>query len=289
MKRAAGIVIAIGALFAAATLLKSDSSGPSDAADATTVSAAERDRVRRFWDTYREATDDRVAGRYRDAADAYRRALALDPEHHDALYYLGNVEFDLGNLSAAERAWRRLIELDPASSRAHSQLGALYFCTGEDAMLRPDLAAAEFRRAAEINREETGPLLSLGEIALVRGERADARYYFDAVIGSNYTSVEAHFYKGYLEWKSGARAPASDLLTAAAGLARPAPPAGAVAGEGDTRTGTAPMVPERTRCGALRARVDELAALDAAAAGDLETIYRAFEELLAEVRKKLPS
>jgi tetratricopeptide (TPR) repeat protein len=282
------VLIAIGALFVVATLLKGGPATPSDPADSAVVPPEERERIHQFWETYREATEHRVQERFPEAAQAYRQALALDPEHLDALYYLGNVEFDLGNLAAAERAWRRLIELDPTSSRAHSQLGALYFCTGEERMLQPDRAAAEFQRAAAINREETGPLLSLGEIALVRGQLGDARSYFDAVIGSNYTSVEAHFYQGYLAWISGAPARAAELLAAAAALARPAAAADAVAGEGDTRDGTAPMVRAPVRCGALRSRVDVLVALDDAVAGNAQPVYQAFDESLRNIRRNLP-
>jgi tetratricopeptide (TPR) repeat protein len=156
-------------------------------------------------------------------------------------------------------------------------------------MLQPDRAAAEFRRAATINREETGPLLSLGEIALVRGDMESALEYFDAVVGSNYTSVQAHFYKGYLAWKSGASAQAAELLAAAARHARPTAPAGGASAEGDTRAGAAPMIRAPVRCGSMRARVDALVALDAAVAGHATPVYQAFDELLRDVRRKLPS
>jgi tetratricopeptide (TPR) repeat protein len=250
--------------------------------------AEDRNRVRRFWEAYRRATDHRIAGRYREAADEYTRALALNSDHHDALYYLGSVEFDLGDLPAAERAWLRLTEVDATSSRAHSRLGALHFCVGGDRMLELRRAAAEFERAAAINREETGPLLSLGEVALVRGDLEDARHYFDAVIGSHQTSLEAHFYEGFLAWKAGALAEASERLDVAAGLVRPAASGGRASGEGDTRGGVAPMTRAPTRCGALRARVVELATRDAVAADRVGSVYREFDAFLEEVREKLP-
>ena len=288
MKRIAGFLIAIGVLFAAVTVLKSRSSGAPSSVASTEMSLEDRDRIRRFWEVYRRATDHRIAGQSRDAADEYTRALALNPEHQDALYYLGSMHFDLGDLAAAEQAWQRLVEIDPTSARAHSQLGALYFCVGEQEMLQPERATAEFQRALAINSEETGPLLSLGEIALVQGDLEKAHSYFDAVVGSNYSSVEAHFYKGYMAWKTGAADQASELLAAAARLAQPAEPAGGVPGEGDTRAGTAPMVSTPTRCGAMRDRVDQLAAIDEAVARKVGPTYREFDELLRDVRKKLP-
>lgn len=288
MKRVAGFLVVVGMLFAAVTVLKRDSGTASDSADSTAVSAEERDRIRRFWDTYRRATDHRIAGQSQEAADAYARALAVNPEHQDALYYLGNMEFDLGNLAAAERAWQRLIEIEPTSARAHSQLGTLYFCVGEEQVLQPDRAIAEFQRAADLNREETGPLLSLGEIALVQEDMEAALEYLDAVIGSNYSSVEAHFYKGYIAWRSGTPEQASELLAAAVHHARPSAPTGEAPGEGDTRAGTAPMVRSPARCGAMRAHAAELAGLDADVTRQVGPVYRAFEELLRDVRRKLP-
>jgi tetratricopeptide (TPR) repeat protein len=288
MKRVAGFLIVVGALFAAVTMLKRGSSETPTNRDTTALSVEERERIHQFWETYRRATEHRIAGRTPEAVEAYARALALNPEHHDALYYLGNMEFDRGNLAAAEHAWQRLIAIEPTSARAHVQLGILYFCVGEDEPLQPDRATAEFRRAAAINREETGPLLSLGEIALVQGDTGNAQYYFDAVIGSNYSSVEAHFYKGYMAWKSGAPARASALLAAAVSHARPATLKAEAPGEGDTRTGAAPMVRTPTRCGALRAPAAGLAELDADETGQVDTVYRAFDTVLRDVRTRLP-
>ena len=288
MRRLAGLLIAFGVLFAAITVLKSGSSGTVDSVDSTGISIEDRGRIQRFWETYRRATDHRIAGRAREAADEYTRALALNPEHEDALYYLGNMHFDLGNLAAAEQSWQRLVEIDPTSARAHSQLGALYFCVGEQEMLQPERATAELQRALAINREETGSLLRLGEIALVQGDLEKALDYFDAVVGSNYSSVPAHFYQGYIAWKAGAFDRASELLTAAIHHARPAAPPEGVPGEGDTRAGAAPMVSTPTKCRAMRARMANLAELDEDVTGHVGPIYREFDELLQEVRRKLP-
>ena len=289
MKRAAGFLVALAVLFAVVAVLKSGPPPPSGGTASTAMSAADRDRVLRFWEAYRRATALRIAGDTREAAAEYIRALTLDPEHHDALYYLGNMEFELGDVPAAKRAWQRLIALEPTSARAHSQLGTLYFCVGGDDALQPDSAAAEFRRAAAINPEETGPLLSLGEIALVRGDAERALDYFDAVLGSNYSSVAAHFYKGYLAWESGAPEQASELLTAARLHAAPAAPKPDASNEGDTRTGTRPMTRAPHRCESMRARAVALAARGVDGSGQAApVVYRDFDDLLRSVRTKLP-
>jgi tetratricopeptide (TPR) repeat protein len=288
MKRLAGFLIAVGVLFGAVTLMKGRPAERTGAADSLNISPAERGRIQAFWETYRRATDHRIAGRLQEAADEYGRALTLNPEHEDALYYLGNMDFEMGRFGAAEQAWQRLIAVNPTSARAHLQLGTLYFCVGGEERLQPQRATTEFERAAAINREETGPLLSLGEIALVQGELDKAGGYFDAVIGSNYSSVEAHFYRGYIEWASGEPDEAQRSLAAAIEHAQPSAPSADTPGEGDTRTGSAPMVRSPTRCGALRAPASELATLDPEADLDAAEVYGAFTALLREVRSQLP-
>jgi len=289
MKRAAFILIAVGVAAAAVLVLKPGSSGMSGQADSAAAPVGERSRVERFWETYRRATGLRIAGRWQEAAEEYQHALALEPEHHNSLYYLGNAELALGNLTAAEAAWRRLVEVDPTSSRAHSQLGTLYFCVGGAGPLQPERAAAEFERAATINREETGPLLSLGEIALVREDYQTALHYLDAVIGSNYSSVAAHFYEGYLAWRSGATTRAAKLLTTASSYARPAAPNAQAPGEGDTEEG-GPISTAHAAvdCDLMRERATELAGHDTTATRDPAPAYQAFDLLLRDVRKKLP-
>ncbi|MDH3368837.1 MAG: hypothetical protein OEO17_13420, partial [Gemmatimonadota bacterium] len=78
------------------------------------------------------------------------------------------------------------------------------------------------------------------------------------------------------------------LLTAAIHHARPAAPPEGVPGEGDTRAGAAPMVSTPTKCRAMRARMANLAELDEDVTGHVGPIYREFDELLQEVRRKLP-
>lgn len=290
MKRAAAVLIALAALVVATIVVKPGRSGEAGRGDTVEASSQERGRVQRFWEAYRRATALRIAGQLQEAADAYTEALVLEPEHHNTLYYLGNVEVALGNLAAAEDAWRRLAEVDPTSARAHSQLGTLYFCTGGVESLQPQRAIVEFERAAAINREETGPLLSLGEIALVRGELSEAQDYFAAVTGSNFSSVPAHFYDGYIAWKSGSPDRAAQLLDTAAAYARPAPAENPASGEIDTAPDdTTATAQTAATCGILRERATELARSDEAVNGDEEAVYGAFDELLRRVRKKLPS
>lgn len=88
------------------------------------------------------------------AKDAYRRALALDPDHPDAHLNLGRLLHEEGALDEAELHYRSAASADPASARALYNLGvALEDREGRagaveayEAALRldPELAVAHF-------------------------------------------------------------------------------------------------------------------------------------------------
>jgi tetratricopeptide (TPR) repeat protein len=217
-----------------------------------------------FWSLYREATNARSEGRFAAARDAYRQALALNDRHEDVLYYLGNMEFELGNFRAAEIAWRRLAEINSASARAHSRLGDLYACPDAGAPWDLRRAEAEYARASALNREETGPLLRLGEVALLQGDLKGAAQHFTAVIATHPRSVEAHYLKGYVAWKRGDKAAAGAAYRDAEAFTRAAlaaaPPA--VPSEGDTKHGTTPLVVHPARCQLFGSDLAPYATLD---------------------------
>ncbi len=232
---------------------------------AVTDTAVSRQAVRDFWSLYRAATAARVEGRSVDARDGYRAARELNPRHEDVLYYLGNMELELGNFADAETAWRRLVEVNPSSARAHSRLGDLYACPDTGAPWDLGRARTELARAAELNREETGPLLRLGEVALLRGDWSGALRQFDAVIVTHPKSVEAHFLKGYVAWKRGQQALAATELRQAEALANAPQPVPQAPSEGDTKqgaSGAAPMVTQSTRCRLFGDQLEPYADLD---------------------------
>lgn len=199
--------------------------------------SGERARIQKFWEIYRQATRNRVAGRVQEAAVGYRKALALNERHEDSLYYLGNMYLELGRLPEAKDAWERLVALNPNSGRAHLQLGNLHLYYGGRQFFDIDVAEREFHRALEIYREQTIPLLRIGEIALIRGNLRKAGDDFEAVAASNPDSYEAHFLLGYVLWKGGDRREALERFRNAVSAAQPEEPVEGVLGEGDTKAG----------------------------------------------------
>jgi tetratricopeptide (TPR) repeat protein len=238
-------------------------------------------RTRVFWEHYRTATRLRVAERPVEAAAAYLAALEIDADHEDALYYLGNTELELGRFVDAEQTWRRLVEVNPSSARGHARLGELLFCIDGAGLRDLKRAEAAFLSALEINREQTGPLLRLGQIALADRRYSLAARYFDAVIGTNSGSYEAHYSKGFVAWKSGDSAAAAELFARALEHARPDGNADPLIGEGDTADGSRPLLAEKMGCPALQPHVDALRG--PSAPPPMDASYRALDATLARL------
>ena len=252
-----------------------------DDAPDTSRATAEQDSVRRFWTIYRQATADRLAGRLEVAAEGYRQAIQLNDQHEDGLYYLGNVYVALDSFQEAESSWLRLIELNGNSARTLSQLGSLYLCLEDRSRFDLDAAEKAFQRAHEINREETGPLLRLGEVALLRGDWSEATRYFEAVTGSNYSSVEAYFFGGFAAWKNRNPEKAAEWLRQAAHYTKNTKPRDNIVGEGDTRIvqGEAASL----NCPLFETQLQKIESYgEQASSHDVSAIYRAVEMYLIQ-------
>ena len=142
-----------------------------------------------------------------------------------------------GDYHQAEKYWLDLLEIDPNSSRAHYQLGNIYLNYENSDLINLEKAEIEFKKALDLNKEETGSLLHLGKIYLLQEKYDLAKEYFTAVIGSNYTSVEAYFLAGFIAWKRHQKEDALSLFFNAIKYAKPRENLGDVDGEGATKEG----------------------------------------------------
>ncbi|KAB2653188.1 MAG: tetratricopeptide repeat protein, partial [Verrucomicrobia bacterium] len=176
------------------------------------VPADDRERQLAFWKSQREAMDAmKVHGDNAEAIRLFRDAIALNPAHEDSRYYLGLCLASRGETDAALEALAALQRLNPQSHRAWQQWGVVraLFARGD-----ADLAAAEgaLERARALNPEETGALLVLGEVALLRGDPTTAERRLAAATGTNPRAVGGFFLRGYLAWKRGDAAAARAML-----------------------------------------------------------------------------
>lgn len=165
-----------------------------------------------FWQAQRAGMEAmKVRGDNATAIPLFREAIALNPQHEDSRYYLGLCLASQGDSAGALAALAELQRLSPQSHRAWQQWGVIQAIAAKS---DADLAAAEqaLLKARAINPEETGALLVLGEVALLRGDLPLAEERLRAVTRTNHRSVGGHFLLGYLAWRRGDGAAARALL-----------------------------------------------------------------------------
>lgn len=177
-----------------------------------TPTATDKQRTLDFWNKQRAAMNAmKVEKDDAKALALFREALALNPAHEDSLYYLAACLASAGDTGGALAQLAELKRISPQSQRAFAQWGTLRALT---ATSPADLQAAEesLARAQAINPEETGALLVLGEVALLRGDPKLADERLAAACRTNPKAVGGLFLRGYLAWKRGDNAAAKQFL-----------------------------------------------------------------------------
>jgi tetratricopeptide (TPR) repeat protein len=137
-------------------------------------------------------------GNPKAAREAYARALELDPDDSESLYWAGFLGLQAGDLALAERSLFRLLDISTKTSsntglyRAHLRLGEIALAKGDvaGAILHEQqaLAIAEEAAAAEPanldwQRDRSISLEKIGDIEQARGRLSAAFEDFTAVVG----------------------------------------------------------------------------------------------------------
>src|SRR4051812_410720 len=155
------------------------------------------------------------AGRYQDAAQEFRRALAVRPESVEARVNLGSMLARVGDRSGAMEQFREALRTDPDNVTAHFNLGAMLADvadggTPDEARVhleaavagRPDdaearrllakvlrgqgrlpAALAQYRRAVELAPGDEAARLGEAETLVRLGRYAEARIRLDEALG----------------------------------------------------------------------------------------------------------
>lgn len=245
-------------------------------------------RAREFWARYREATAQRAAGEFESAVASYERALALRPDHEDSLYYLGNCLLERRAYTDALEAYRRLAEVNPeGSSRGYMQRALVHASLDPEAPFELDLAERMFRRALDVD-SDSGAVLGLAEVALLRGQWDDARRRLEAVDAENPMSVAAPYLLGALASKRGERGEAWRLFQTAVARSEVTKPQVKWTEEGDIKADPAlrwRALARQSVFGAHWIRVRAYLSPPGPRLDDMEREYRQFEAaLLARMR-----
>lgn len=118
------------------------------------------------------------AGRYADAAAAFRTAVDANPESLPALINLAAALAALGDSEAAAERLRRAIEIDPDNPTARFNLGTLLGQAGD---LRA--AAEQLRVAAARAPEDLAIRMQLADALAAAGLDAEALLHYQAAVG----------------------------------------------------------------------------------------------------------
>ena len=123
--------------------------------------------------------------RYKDAEQAFRHAIDLDPDDGISWYSLGKLlQENLARYDEAERAYRRAIEINPDDAFPWNNLGNLL----AQRFARYDEAEHAYRRAIEINPDYGHPWNNLGNLLsvyLARDDEAEKAYHRAIEINPN--------------------------------------------------------------------------------------------------------
>ncbi len=125
------------------------------------------------------------------AAAAYAEAVARDVRDARALYHLGRMRLQLGDVEGARDAWTACAGLAPEVPTVHARLGDLFLDTGED-----DLARAAYEAARVADPEHPAGVEGLARAALARGEPGEAAALLEAWLARHPERGHARFLLG---------------------------------------------------------------------------------------------
>lgn len=139
------------------------------------------------------------------AEQCYRKILAIDPNHVDALSLLAALAGQAGKHDVAGELLSKAIEIAPGRADVHANFATSLKARGKFAE-----AGASYRRALELDRDSIATLVNLGNVNLELGEPEDAAAYFRRALDLEAEEVKAHVGLGRAMFALGK---ASDAVT----------------------------------------------------------------------------
>jgi tetratricopeptide (TPR) repeat protein len=129
-------------------------------------------------------------GKLREASEAFKKALELNPGDAGIHYQLGMTYENLGKTNLAIKHYKKTIQLMPKAPEPHYNLAAIYRSKREW-----DKAIRELKIAINLNPKFIGAYLTLAECLILKGELDQAEKYYREVmrIGKQrFNLIEAH-------------------------------------------------------------------------------------------------
>ena len=138
--------------------------------------------------------------KYKEAADAFKRALQLDPKSALARINLGIALYNVPDLVGAQREMQAAIALNPASPQPHYILGLI-----AKTQNRPDDAVAAFQRVLKIDAADVGTNINLGQLYAQQRKYAEAISVLRTALAAEPYNATALYNLGTSLMRSGQR------------------------------------------------------------------------------------
>ena len=149
-----------------------------------------------LWAQYGDALDG--AGRTPEAAEAYRKAVDMDPESTLTRYGLGYLYWKLYRYDDAERELLEVIRRAPKDARASFTLGDLYLTKGDAQRALPFLEVARAGYPKEFDTR-----FALGRALMLTGDLERGIEELRAAVSIDDTIADGHFQLGRALMKAG--------------------------------------------------------------------------------------
>ncbi len=141
--------------------------------------AADSNRLQAALDLHRD-------GKFGEAESIYRNILADDPDHPDALHWLGLIAYQSGNCAAAIKLVQKSITVEPGNALALIDLGNAYLSVGRQ------LDAEEaFRSAIKLDENIAAAWCNLGSALKARGRFEEAEEAYNKALALDSDFVDA--------------------------------------------------------------------------------------------------
>jgi tetratricopeptide (TPR) repeat protein len=176
---------------------------------------------KRIQQTFLQAYAEHQQGNLQEAARLYKQILDWQPEHADALHFLGLVAHQFGSNDTAISLIKRAVNLQPANPAIHYNLGSIYQAQrARDLAIQHyqlclqyqpanvealanlgvlyqeawEMARAEqaYRQALQCDANHVGALLNLGTMLYQQGQPVQSLPYFEQLLLSRPMDAVAH-------------------------------------------------------------------------------------------------
>ena len=126
------------------------------------------------------------AGRWAEAAEAFRAGLGLEPDNVAIRHTLGTALHQMGDVGAAIREFEAVLRIDASHPQALFSLGVILASEG-----RFDESRRRFEAAVENEPDYVQARLALAQLLLERGSPEEALAQYEAVVEVDPRRVEA--------------------------------------------------------------------------------------------------